>query len=100
MPPTVTNAFRIWLKGNINMKLSSDTAVTRVTYEGITNFESLSDFNKTSIEYLPRTYKATILAILENIPAGITSEAEVPGVNVGTISVCCLISAMKAAQYY
>ena len=98
MPPVVTNAFKTWLKGNVNMKLSSDAAVTRVTYEGITNFESLSDFDKTSIEYLPRTCKATILAIPEDIPAGITAEAEVPGANVGTISVRRLIIAMKAAR--
>ena len=75
MPPTVTNSFKTWLKGNVNMKLSSDAAVTRVTYEGITNFESLTDFDKTSIEYLPRTYKEKILAIAEDIPAGISAEA-------------------------
>ena len=87
MPPTVTNAFKTWLKENVNMKLSSDAAVTRVTYEGITNFESLTDFDKTSIEYLPRTYKEKILAITEDIPVGIQAESKVPGANVGTISV-------------
>ena len=100
MPPTVTNAFRTWLKGNVNIKLSSDAAVTRVTYEGITNFESLTDFDKTSIEYLPRTCKERILAITPDIAAGIAAEAEVPGANVGTISVRRLITAMKAARYY
>ena len=82
------------------MKLSSDAAVTRVTYEGITNFESLTDFDKTSIEYLPRTCKEKILAITEDISAGIAAEAEVPGANVGTISVRRLITAMKSAKYY
>ena len=100
MPPAVTNAFKSWLKGNVNMKLSSDSAVTRVTYEGITTFESLTDFDKTSIEYLPRTCKEKILAITEDIPAGIAAEGEVPGANVGTISVRRLITAMKAARYY
>ena len=100
MPPTVTNSFKTWLKGNVNMKLSSDAAVTRVTYEGITNFESLTDFDKTSFEYLPRTCKEKILAITEDISAGIAAEAEVPGANVGTISVRRLITAMKAAKYY
>ena len=76
MPPTVINSFKTWLKGNVNMKLSSEAAVTRVTYEGITNFESLTDFDKTSIEYLPRICKEKILAITEDIPAGIAAEAE------------------------
>ena len=87
MPPTVTNSFRKWLKINVNVKLSSDTDVTKVTYEGITNFESLANFDQTIIEYLPRTCKEKILAITEDILAGIASEAEVPGANVGTISV-------------
>ena len=82
------------------MKLSSDATVTRVTYEGITNFESLPDFDKTSIEYLPRTCKEKILAITEDVNAGIATEAEVPGANVGTISVRRLITTMKEARYY
>ena len=69
MPPVATAAFRVWLKESNNIKLSSDSAVTRVTYEGITNFDSLTDFDKSSIEYLPRTCKDKILAIVEDLPA-------------------------------
>ena len=100
MLPAVTAAFRSWIKGSNNIKLSSDSAVTRVTYEGITNFDSLTDFDKTSIEYLPRTCKEKILAIVEDLPAGITAEAEVAGANVGSISVRRLIVATDAAWYY
>ena len=57
MPLVVTLAFKAWLKANSNMKLSSDAAVTRLTYEGITNMESLIDFDKKSIESLPNTCK-------------------------------------------
>ena len=46
IPPTVTTSFRSWLKANTNMKLSSDAAVLRITYEGITTFKSLNDFDK------------------------------------------------------
>ena len=99
MPPTVTNAFRKWLKRNVNMNLISNAAITCVIYEGIMNFDSLSDFDKTSIEYLPRTCKVTILVIPEDIPVGITAEAKVLGANIGIISVRRLIIVMKAVQY-
>ena len=82
------------------MKLSSAAAVTHVTYEGIVNLESLTDFDKISIEYLPMTYKEKILTMSEDVPAGIVDESEVPVDNIGTISVQRLITAMKAARYY
>ena len=100
MPPTVTNAFRSWLKSNPNMKLSSDAAVTWITYEGITTYDSLLDFDKSSVESLPRTCKETIPAIAEDIANGIAAEAEVPGANISSISVRRLIVAVQAAKYY
>ena len=66
MPPVVTASFKSWLKSNTNMKLSSDAAVTRITYEGITTYASLEDFDKKSIERLPSTCKELIPAILED----------------------------------
>ena len=68
--------------------------------QGITNFESLTDFDKSSIEYLPRTCKERIPAITEDRAAGISAEVKVPAANVGNISVRRLITAMKAAKYY
>ena len=56
-----------WLKGSNIIKLNSDAAVTRVTYEVITNFDSLTYFDKASSKYLPRTCKYTIPAISEDI---------------------------------
>ena len=100
MPPTITNAFKTWLKRNVNTKLISDASVIRVTYEGTISFESLTDFYKTSIEYLPRTCREKIIAITEDVPAGITTESEVPCVNIGTISVQRLSTVIKTAMYY
>ena len=59
----VTQSFKAWLKASTNMKLSSDASVLRLTKEGITNFESLTDFDKKSMERLPATCKVAITAI-------------------------------------
>ena len=74
MPPIVTNSFKSWLKRSNKIKSISNAAVTRVTYESITNFESLTDFDKAMIDYFPMTCKETIPAIAEAIPASITAE--------------------------
>ena len=60
----VSNAFRNWLKAGTNIKLNSDAAVTRITHEGITNFDSLADFDKKSIKRLPQICKESIPAIV------------------------------------
>ncbi len=100
MPPAVTNAFKNWLKSNTGMKLSSDAAVTRLTYEGITDYRSLTDFDKKSLQSLPSICKETIPAIAKDHNNGIEAEAEVPGANLGSICVRRLIVAMNAAKYY
>ena len=96
----VTNAFKSWLKSGTNMKLSSDASVLRITHEGITNYESLLDFDTKSIERLPATCKGTINAIVADDGAGITAEPEIAGANLSSISVRRLIVAVKAAEYY
>mmetsp|Transcript_29643 Transcript_29643/g.45321 ORF Transcript_29643/g.45321 Transcript_29643/m.45321 type:complete len:161 (-) Transcript_29643:1644-2126(-) len=74
-----TAEFKAWLKASTNMKLSSNGAVLRLTKEGITNFESLTDFDKESIESLLRTYKETTRAITADAPNGIAAESSIPG---------------------
>ena len=96
----VTNAFKSWLKSGTNMKLSSDASVLRITHEGITNYESLIDFDTKSIERLPATCKESITAITADDDAGITAEPEIAGANLSSISVRRLIVAVKAAEYY
>ena len=100
MAPTATNAFRSWLKSGPNMKLSSDAAVTRILYEGITTFDSLNDFDEKSIQDLPGICKETIPAITADPANGIAAENEVPGANISSISVRRLIVAANAAKYY
>ena len=100
MPPVVSASFKQYLKSSNNMKLSSDASVTRVTYEGLTNFESLQDFDKKTIEKLPSICKEKIHAINEDIPAGISSEPEIAGANVSSVSVRRLVVASFAAKYY
>ena len=75
----VSAQFKGWLKANVNIKLSSDAAVLRITKEGITGWDSLIDFDKKSIERLPSICKEKIPEIVANVPNGIVAEAEVPG---------------------
>ena len=55
--PVPTQELKSWIKSNPNIRLSSDAAVTRIVSEGITTFASLLDFDKKSIQYLPKTCK-------------------------------------------
>ena len=82
------------------MKLSSDVAVSRVLHEGINNYESLTDFDKKSIEKLPSVCKEGIDAIQEDLPNGIAAENAVNGATISSISVRRLIVAVEAAKYY
>ena len=68
-----TAAFRNWLKQATNMKLSSDASVLRVTHEGITNYESLRDFDKESLLILPKVCRQTIAAIPDDPANNITA---------------------------
>jgi hypothetical protein len=98
--PETTQAFKGWLKSSTNIKLSSDASVFRFTHEGITNFVSLSDFDKKSIENLPSVCKNSIPAIEADPTNSIAPEASVVGANVSSISVSRLITATNAAKYY
>ena len=98
--PIVTAAFKSWLKASTNIKLSSDAAVTRITHEGITNFESLLDFDKKSLQLLPSTCKEKVLAILADPANNVVAEPEVSGANISSISIQRLIVASYAASYY
>ena len=86
----ITDAFKAWLKANNNIKLSSNAAVIRTTYKGITTYTSLKDFDTKSIESLPATYKVTILVITEGVVVGITTEQEILGANISSISLQAL----------
>ena len=98
--PNPAAEFEAWLKAGDNMKLSSNRTVARLVAEGITDFDSLVDFDKKSIQYLPKTVKETIPQIAEDVGAGIEAQRAIPGVVLSTISVRRLITAVNAADYY
>lgn len=93
-------AFKNWLKSSANMKLSSDAAVNRILHEGITNFGSLSDFDKKSIQYLPGICKNSIPQVAADRANNVAAEGAVNGANISSISVRRLITAVHAAEYY
>ena len=95
-----TEDFEGWLKNASHMKLNSKASVLRLTKEGITNFESLTDFDKKSLEGLPAICKGSIKAIAADAANGIVAERLVPGASLSAISVRRLIVAINAAQYY
>ena len=82
------------------MKLSSDAAVNRILYEGITNYVSLLDFDTKSIQGLPAICIKTIPAIAADNANNIAAEPEVPGANISSISARRLIVAVQASKYY
>ena len=93
IPIVTNNQFLLWLKIDANMKLYSDASVLRITYEGLTDFQSLMDFYRDSIESLFKASINNIDAILYDVPNGIASKNAVPGMNISTISVLRLIVA-------
>ena len=97
--PVTNQAFKGCLKSSNNVNLSSDASVLRVTHEVITNFASLSDFDKKSIENLPSVRKNSIPAIKANHTNSIASEASVAGANFSSISVNRLVTAVNAVKH-
>ena len=73
------------------MKLSSNASVLRITYEGITNFQSFMDFDRDSIESLSKACSKNIDRIIDDVPNGIAAKNAVPGKNISTISICLLL---------
>ena len=98
--PITNAAFRNWLKGGNNMKLSTDSAVLRITHEGITDFRAFLDFDKESIEALPKACAKDIEAITADAPNNVTAEAAVNAANISSIAVRRLLVAMHAAKFY
>ena len=98
--PTITAAFRNWLKANTNMKLFSNAAVIRLTHEGVTDFRSLLDFDRDSIKALSKACSRDIDAVLEDVANCITAEVAVPSANISSISIRRLVIAMHAVKFY
>lgn len=82
------------------MKLSSDSSVLRITYEGLTNFTSFLDFDRDSIESLSKACSRQIDAIAADAVNGIAAENAVPAANISTISIRRLVVATNAVRFY
>ena len=96
----VTNTqLRGWLKSVGNMKLLSDVSVLHIIYEGITNFDSFTDFDRESIESLGNACIKTIDVIIADPLNGIQGENEVSGTTISTISIRRLVVATHAFKY-
>ena len=83
--PLGTATYRAWLKGNVNMKLSTDSAVRRFLVEGATSFKALADFDTAAIQALPKICREDIPAVAADINTGIAAEAAVNGANINSI---------------
>lgn len=83
------------------MKLNTDASVTRILYEGLTSFLSLSDFDADSIKAMARNCRETIPAVTADLDAGIPAdEPEVRGTSISTQSMVRLTVACNATKYY
>ena len=67
------------------MKLILDASVIRLTHESITNFASLSDFDKKSIQFLPSICNNVIPTIEADATNNITTEASISEASISSI---------------
>ena len=98
MPAVANNQFRSWLKIASNMKLSSDASILRITYEGLTKFQSFMEFDCDNIESLSKACSKDIDMIVADVPNEISAENAVPGTNISTISILRLVVATNAVK--
>ena len=82
------------------MKLSSNASVPRITYEGITKFQSFVDFDRDSIESISKAYSKDIGAIVAYVPNRIAAGNAVPGTSISKISIRRLVVDTDIVKYY
>ena len=97
--PTTNATSRNWLKESNNIRLSTDSAALRIIYEGITDFNSFLDFDRESIEALPRASSRNIDAVMDDLANSMVAEPAVPGENINSLAVRRLVVAMRASKY-
>ena len=100
MPIATNNQYRSCTKSAVNMKLSSNASVMRITYEVLTNFQSFMDFDHNSIKSLSKACRKNIYRIISDAPNGIAAENDVLGTNISKISIPQLVVAANAVKYY
>ena len=80
------------------MKLSPNSPVLRINYEGLTNFQSFMNFDRDSIESLSKSCSKNIDAIVPDVPNMIADKNAVTGTNISTISIRCLFVSTNAVN--
>ena len=100
MPIVTKNQYHLWLKSAANMRLSSDASVLRITYEGLTKFQSFMDFDWNSIESLSKACSKDIDGIINYVPNGIAAKNAVQGTSISTILILQLVIATNSVKYY
>ena len=100
MPILTKNQYLSWLKSAANIKLSSNESVLRITYEGLTNFQSFMDFDRDSIKSLSKFCREDFDMIISDVPNGRAVKTAVPGTNIITISIRQLVVATNDMKFY
>ena len=100
MPIVTKNQYHLWLKSAANMRLSSDASVLRITYEGLTKFQSFMDFDWNSIESLSKACSKDIDGIINYVPNGIAAKNNVTATSTSTISIQKLFFDTNDVKYY
>ena len=100
MPPATTDAFKEFLKSPQYVKMMTNQAVNRVLCEGITDFDSLCDFDKDSLKSLNKNCQTEIPKILADAAANIAAEPAVKGAFISMLSSIRLLTSCNAAKYY
>ena len=68
-----------------NMELYSDTSMLRITYEGLTNYQYLINFDRDSIKSISKACSKDIDMIIADVPNGISSKKGVLRTNTSKI---------------
>ena len=71
MAHAATPAFCQWLRMTLNMKLGTNMVVNQVLAEGIYDYNSLLDFDKSSLESLPKACQHKVPAVAADVANGI-----------------------------
>ena len=100
MPPVTTEAFELFLQSNDCMMLNTKVAVKRVICEGITNFNSLADFDKESLKALSKNCVQDIAKVNADPDTDIEVEPAVKGKRISTTTSLRLVIACNAMKYY
>ena len=71
MPIVSNKQYHSWMEIAANMELYSDTSMLRITYEGLTNYQYLINFDRDSIKSISKACNKDIDRNIADVPNGI-----------------------------